>query len=104
MPAHIRFKAVDEKPVGFSSFWLQEVLRKQIGFNGAIISDDLGMVGAQNMGSYLERAEKALAAGCDMVIMSNQPMGVKEILSGLQPQITAESEQRLLRAYTAQGN
>lgn len=98
MPAHIRYTEADEDTAGFSSFWLQEILRQEIGFEGAIISDDLAMAGAAPSGeTYLQRAEKALKAGCDMLIVGNNPEGLHEILSGLNYDMPEASEKRLLQ-------
>lgn len=72
MPAHIVYPAVDALPAGFSKHWLQGVLRGQIGFAGAIFSDDLSMKGATVAGSPLEAGIAALNAGCDLVLLCNQ--------------------------------
>ncbi|MDF3055256.1 MAG: beta-N-acetylhexosaminidase [Gammaproteobacteria bacterium] len=97
MPAHVRYVDADDQTAGFSSFWLKEVLREEIGFQGAIISDDLSMAAAAPAGeTYLQRAEKSLAAGCDMIIVSNNPAGLREILSGLSYDMPTASEKRLL--------
>ena len=83
MPAHIRFARVDESPVGFSRFWLQEVLRKRLGFDGVIFSDDLTMEGAGAAGGYGERIRAAMQAGCDMGVVCNNRQGALTALDAL---------------------
>lgn len=83
MPAHILFPAVDDKPVGFSSVWLQDILRKQLKFNGVIFSDCLSMEGAKVIGDHDERARVALEAGCDIVLICNHREAALKILDRL---------------------
>lgn len=83
MPAHILFSTVDDKPVGFSDYWLKTILREQLQFEGIIISDDLNMEGAAFAGDYLERARLALRAGCDVILICNNRKASIQILDGL---------------------
>lgn len=87
MPAHVIYPKVDARPAGFSEQWLTYILRGQLGFGGAIFSDDLSMAGARLIDgkevSYTEAAMAALNAGCDMVLLCNQSEGKGEAVDAL---------------------
>ena len=116
MPAHVIYPKVDARPAGFSSRWLNDILRRQLGFGGAIFSDDLSMAGARVIDgrevSYTEAGVAALNAGCDLVLLCNQSVGdgrpVDELLDGLAEaqlkggwQASEASEQRRLALLPA---
>lgn len=99
MPAHVIYPQVDTLPAGFSNTWLQEVLRKQCQFEGAIISDDMSMKAATEFGSAPQRVLKALQAGCDLVLVCNDPTAVDEVLRQVHWRSNTVSHARLIRLH-----
>ena len=85
MPAHIIYTSVDPQPAGFSKVWLK-MLRKELNFTGMVFSDDLAMEGASQAGSFPQRAAAALEAGCDQVLVCNNPTAALEVLDWLETQ------------------
>jgi len=104
MPAHVIYQQADEHSAGFSHFWLQQILRDQLKFDGVIFSDDLSMAAAESGGSYAKRAMAAVDAGCDMVLVCNQPQAADEVLHALHDYHSVESQRRLQRMVAKQNS
>lgn len=99
MPAHVIYPKVDANPAGFSEKWLKQILRGELGFDGVIFSDDLSMEGASVAGGVLSRAKAALQAGCDMVLVCNNPQSADELLATLNYAMPPASQARLERMH-----
>ena len=103
MPAHVVYPAVDEVCAGFSSVWLQQLLRGELGFDGAVFSDDLSMAAAKGDPAMPRskprpieaRAEAALEAGCDMLLVCNEPGDAANLVEWLEGQSDAALKTRL---------
>lgn len=94
MPAHVLYPQVDAQPAGFSSCWIRTILRGDLEYAGAVVSDDLGMAGAACAGALDERALAAFGAGCDLVLACT-PDDADVLLSRLRYDMPAESRARL---------
>lgn len=121
MPAHVVYQRVDPQPAGFSRFWLKEILRGRLGFQGVIFSDDLSMEGAkaaiapslardprlgpigEAAGDIVTRARAALGAGCDMVLVCNDLAAADQLLAGLGPLDDPVLHLRLVRMHGRPG-
>lgn len=99
MPAHVVYPAIDDKPAGYSRIWCQQVLRQQLDFQGVIFSDDLSMQAAGVAGNYADRAEMALQAGCDMVLVCNHTDAAQQVLESLDDYTNPASQMRLIRMH-----
>ena len=99
MPAHVIYPACDPQPAGYSRFWLQDVLRGRLRFQGVIFSDDLSMAAAEYAGGYAGRVRAALQAGCDTVLVCNNPEGALEVLQSLKDYHDPVAQSRMVRLH-----
>jgi beta-N-acetylhexosaminidase len=97
MVAHILLPAEDTAPASLSARWLRGVLRTDLNFQGAIFTDDLSMGAVAVGSSIVERCQRALAAGCDMLLVCNEPASRAQALTGLAVSPDPASQLRLVR-------
>jgi beta-N-acetylhexosaminidase len=103
MAAHVRFPEMDDQPASYSRWWLKGQLRTELGFSGAVFSDDLAMLGADVARSFAERALLALDAGCDMVLLCNKPDKIPELIEALNATLNPPSQLHLIRLRGRKG-
>ena len=104
MMAHVIYEQVDKLAAGYSHYWIETVLREQLQFNGIVFSDDLSMCGAESVGGYPERARLALAAGCDILLVCNNPDGADEVLESLAGYSNQTTQLRMIRLHGQDAN
>lgn len=97
MVAHVLYPEIDDVPASASKRWIRVYLRNELRFQGVVFADDLSMAGAAAVGGIVERAEKALAAGCDVLPVCNHRDSVIALLDGFQPQVDAAAALRRVR-------
>jgi beta-N-acetylhexosaminidase len=95
--AHVLFPSVDARPASASSRWIRGVLRGELRFQGAVFADDLSMGAAATEGDIVERAQHALAAGCDMLPICNDRAAVLTVLDRLKVEPEPASHVRIVR-------
>jgi len=94
MPAHVVYPAVDPRPAGFSRTWIEQILRGRLQFEGLVFSDDLEMAGAHEAGDIVARADAALAAGCDVVLVCNDFGAMDDLLARWTPPLQDQLQRR----------
>ena len=99
MPAHVIYRQASRELAGFSRYWLNDVLRDQLGFQGVVFSDDLTMTAAGQAGGFPERARAARDAGCNMVLVCNNPSGAARVLESLSDYSDPAAQMRLIRMH-----
>jgi len=104
MVSHVEFPAVDAQPASGSSRWVRGMLRGQLHFQGAVFTDDLSMGAAAALGDTLERVERSLAAGCDMLLVCNDRPAVLSLLERLHLAPDPVSQVRLVRMRGRDGH
>lgn len=98
--AHVSYEAIDRGTPGtLSRAVIQRLIRGQIGFDGLLMTDDLSM--AALSGSPAERARKAIAAGCDVVLHCNGQLDEMAEVAGALSAMTPEAARRFARASAA---
>ena len=83
MVAHVLYPEVDSVPASASARLIRGILREELRFQGVVFADDLSMVGAAAVGGIVERAERALDAGCDVLPVCNHRPSAIAVIEGL---------------------
>ena len=97
MTAHVVYTAIDPRqPATTSSIVIEQFIRGEIGFNGPLISDDLSMKALS--GGMSQRTERALQAGCDLVLHCNGEMAEMTEIAAVCPPLSERALQRLNKA------
>lgn len=97
MTAHVVYTAWDpDHPATLSSTVIGDIIRGRIGFDGFLMSDDLGMEALQ--GDFGTRALGVIKAGCDVALHCSGKMDEMEAVAGSVPPLSADGEARLARA------
>lgn len=102
MPGHLLFPNINREPAVFSGYWLQTVLREQLGFSGTIVSDDLNMQATKDIGDMSECAKQALAAGCDYVLVCNNRPEAEKVLDNVEVSFADDIVARRLALFPKQ--
>ncbi|MEM1161421.1 MAG: beta-N-acetylhexosaminidase [Pseudomonadota bacterium] len=99
MTAHVVFEAIDPGNCATLSPECIRVIRKEIGFDGLLMTDDLSMNALY--GSMTERAKKSIAAGCDVILHCNGELPEMEEIAAAAPRLEGAALRRAERAAAA---
>jgi beta-N-acetylhexosaminidase len=99
MTSHVMYPAIDNQPATFSTRWIQEILREDLGFTAAVFSDDLNMAAAQTIEDIHTRVLCALTAGCDMILLCDNTADLDAILERAPCHVSSKGELRLETLY-----
>ena len=99
MVAHVVFPAIDAHPASLSRHWVREILRGDLGFQGAVFADDLSMAGAAAFGDIVARARLAHGAGCDVLPVCNDRAAALALLDAMRTAPDPASPMRLARLH-----
>ncbi|MEO7063147.1 MAG: beta-N-acetylhexosaminidase [Dokdonella sp.] len=102
MMAHVTYPMIDARPAGYSRVWIDDVLRGELGFRGAVIGDDIGMAAAESLGSIAERIEAHLSAGCDLLLACSPAIVDESIAASSQATPCAPELLSMLHGEVAQ--
>lgn len=91
MLAHVTYPAVAPEPAGYSPRWINDILRKDMGFRGVVFSDDIGMAAAESAGGVAARIDAHLDAGCDAVLVC-APELVADSLTAMDQRATPRAD------------
>jgi beta-N-acetylhexosaminidase len=100
MTGHIKYPKVDDKIASQSGFWINEVLRKELGFKGLVIADDIKMGAVED--NYIDAGAKFLDAGNDMIITILEPeknIQLEQSLYNHQKKLKANNVKRTKKVY-----
>ncbi|MFB9150438.1 beta-N-acetylhexosaminidase [Roseovarius ramblicola] len=98
MTAHVVYDALDGRPATLSPVII-EIIRRSIGFDGLLMTDDIGMDALS--GSLVERTRSALAAGCDVVLHCNGTLAERQAVAAAAGGMRAAAQDRAERALAA---
>ena len=102
MMAHVTYPAVDPRAAGYSRIWVDDVLRGELGFEGVVIGDDIGMAAAEDVGTIAARIEAHLLAGCELLLACSPAIVEEAIAASAHAEACPTARLALLQGAIAQ--